>query len=181
MAGNPLGISDESFKSSGIESVIEQYANIASERLRTSLEQKQLPGTQRLLWQSLYALPTKIEGNKITADVNALKYWQFINYGVQGVGGNMADGRAWVKKSPNSPFKFKEGKKPPVSALRDWAYLANKSPFALRETIYRQGIKANNFLEDAINDKFIQEFSEAVSKAMSKIIEVDIKTDFDGK
>lgn len=174
-----LGLSDKAGQT--ITDVVEEYANIASERLRTSLEQKQLPGTQRLLWQSLYVLPTKLEKDKITAGVNALKYWQFINYGVQGVGGEMADGRPWVKKSPNSPFKFKEGKKPPVSALTDWAYLANKSPFALRETIYRSGIKANGFYEDAINDNFVQEFADAVSKVIGRTIEIDIKTDFDGK
>lgn len=181
---SPFGISDESFKKSTgktFSDIIEDWSNIAVARLRKSLQDKITLATSKNLEQSIIAMPVSIDGNKLTSEVIADYYWKYINEGVQGVGAGKGSKIQWQNKAPNSPFSFKESKKPSAKHFTQWAYLAGRSPFAVRETVWRSGIKPNHFVDDVINEKFTQEFAQAISEAIARTIEVDIKTDFDGK
>jgi hypothetical protein len=163
--------------------------------LKKSLESKMRLTTSRKLWQSIQAMPIKVEGNKLTVDIEAESYWKFINDGVGGVGGekgvyeermskfgNVYLYRTgitnWVNKAPQSPFKFKN-KRPP--AFDNWANLAGINKYILVESIYRSGIKANHFFDEVINESFEKAFADELKKVMSKAIEVDLKIGFDGK
>jgi hypothetical protein len=53
-------------------------------------------------------------------------------------------GKIWKQKAPNSPFQYKD-KKPPVSAFKRWAESKGLNPYAVRESVYRQGIPATKF------------------------------------
>jgi len=179
-----LGLSDESFKKSTgktFSDVVEDWGNLAMERLRKSLRDNVTLATSKKLEQSIIAMPVEFNGNKITVEIQAEAYWKYVNDGVQGVGGEMADGRPWTKKNTTSPFSFKQDKKPSVKHFIDWSYLAGRSPFAVRETVFRSGIKGNNFVDEVINDKFEKELADELKRVMTKTIEVDIKADFDGK
>lgn len=82
------------------------------------------------------------------------EYGEFQDKGVKGAGGTRKTtsafnrrnnkGKIWRQKAPNSPFKYKD-KKPPVSAFKDWAASKGLNPFAVRESVYRQGITPTNF------------------------------------
>ena len=81
-------------------------------------------------------------------------YGRFQDQGVRGAGGTRKStsafnnrnnkGKIWKQKAPNSPFAYKD-KKPPVSAFKSWAESKGLSPFAVRESVYRQGIPATKF------------------------------------
>lgn len=185
---SPFGISDESFKKSTgktFSDIVDEWSNIAVARLKESLKSKIIKNSSLNLYSSIVALPVSIDGNKLTSEVSAGEagyYWKFINYGVQGAGAQKSK-LPYTNKAPNSPFSFKPGKenKPPVKPFINWANLIGRSPFAVRETVWRSGIKPNHFVDDVINEKFTQEFAQAISEAIARTIEVDIKTDFDGK
>jgi len=177
-----LGVSDESFvKATGktFSDIVEDQANLAISLLRKSLQDKVTLTTSKKLEQSIIALPIQFDGKTLSIEIQAEDYWKFINSGVQGVGGKMKNGNTWVNKSPSSPFSFNKEKKPSVKHFVQWSYLAGKSPFAVRETVFRSGIKANHFFDDVINGSFEKQMAEALTEAMTKTIEVDIKTDFE--
>ena len=87
-------------------------------------------------------------------------YGQFQDQGVRGAGGTRKStsafkrtnnkGKIWKQKAPNSPFAYKD-KKPPVSAFKDWAQSKGLNPFAVRESVYRQGIPATKFFSTPFN------------------------------
>lgn len=179
-----FGISDESFKKSQgktFSDVIEDWSNKAIEELRRSLQDKVRLATSKKLEQSIIALPISFQGNQLTVSIQAEAYANFLNEGVKGVGGEMKDGTKWNIKSPGSPFAFKQNTKPSAKHFVQWSYLAGRSPFAVRETVWRSGIKANHFIDDVINGDFEKMFAEGIEQALARTIEVDIKTDFDGK
>jgi len=174
-----LGISDEAFKKAAgknFSDLVEDWGNLAMNDLRESLRSKVRLTTSKALEQSIIAQPIKFDGKTLSVSITALNYADFINEGVQGVGGKMKDGTTWRNKAPQSPFSFKQGKKPPL--FRQWANLANKNPFAVRETVWRSGIRANHFIDEVVSGDFKKQFAEALSKMMGRAIEVDITLDF---
>jgi len=82
-------------------------------------------------------------------------YGMFQDKGVRGAGGvrkttsvfnpRNNKGKMWKQKGGNSPFSFKEGKKPSVKHFKDWAKTKGLNAFAVREAVYRQGIKPSLF------------------------------------
>jgi hypothetical protein len=90
-------------------------------------------------------------------------YGQFQDKGVKGAGGTRKTtsafkrtnnkGKIWRQKAPNSPFAYKD-KKPPVSAFKAWAESKGLNPFAVRESVYRQGIPATKFFSTPFNIAF---------------------------
>ena len=81
-------------------------------------------------------------------------YGEFQDKGVKGAGGTRKTtsafkrtnnkGKIWKQKAPNSPFQFKN-KKPPISAFKRWAEEKGLNPYAVRESVFRQGIPATKF------------------------------------
>jgi len=185
---SPFGISDDAFKKSAgktLNDVVEDWGNIAMDDLRKSLESKQLDGTQLTLWNSILAQPLKFDGKTLSVSISALDYGEFLNKGVQGIGSQgLSDKnkskKSWFNSQPQSPFSYKPGKenRPSVKHFTKWAYLANLSPFAVRESVWRSGLKANHFIDDVVNGEFKKQFAEALSKVMGRAIEVDITLDF---
>ena len=90
-------------------------------------------------------------------------YGEFQDKGVKGAGGTRKTtsafkrtnnkGKIWRQKAPNSPFAYKD-KKPPVSAFKAWAESKGLNPFAVRESVYRQGIPATKFFSTPFNIAF---------------------------
>jgi hypothetical protein len=75
--------------------------------------------------------------------------------GVRGAGGTRKStspfnkrnnkGKIWKQKAPNSPYSFKDGKKPSVKHFKRWAQSKGLNPFAVRESVFRQGIAPTKF------------------------------------
>lgn len=181
-----FGISDESFKKAvGVTfgDIVEAQSNKVMYQLRKSLQSKIKLTTSKQLEQSIIAMPVTFDGKTITSEIKAEAYWKFINKGVEGIGGTMKDGTPWRNKGTGSPFSFKNGKenKPSPFHFKQWAYLAGRSPFAVSETVWHSGIKANHFFDEVVNDSLSDSFAADLKEALSRTIEIDIKTDFDGK
>jgi hypothetical protein len=83
------------------------------------------------------------------------EYGAYQDEGVKGAGGTRKTtssfnnrnnkGKIWKQKAPNSRFKFKEGKKPSVKHFKKWAESKGLSPYAVRESVFRQGISPSKF------------------------------------
>ena len=92
--------------------------------------------------------------NKFSISFSMEDYGEFQDKGVKGAGGTRKTtsafnkrnnkGKIWKQKAPNSPFQYKD-KKPPVSAFKRWAETKGLNPYAVRESVYRQGIPATKF------------------------------------
>ena len=101
--------------------------------------------------------------NKFSLTFSMEDYGQFQDQGVKGAGGTRKTtsvfnrrnnkGKIWKQKAPNSPFAYKD-KKPPVSAFKKWAESKGLSPYAVRESVYRQGITATKFFSTPFNIAF---------------------------
>ena len=87
-------------------------------------------------------------------------YGAFVEKGVRGAGGvrkmtstfNNTDnkGKMWKQNGGNSPYSFKEGNKPSVKHFEDWSASRGLNPFAVRESVFRQGFKGTPFLSKAV-------------------------------
>lgn len=87
-------------------------------------------------------------------------YGAFVEKGVRGAGGvrkmtstfkrSNNKGKMWKQKGKDSPYSFKEGVKPSVKHFIDWSAKRGLNAFAVRESVYRQGIAPTPFLSDAV-------------------------------
>ena len=104
--------------------------------------------------ESSIRMPIKIFGTSYVASLFMLNYYDYINQGVQGVGGKRKSGKNkgkdWVVISQDSDYKYST-KPPPLKTggLKYWSESRGLSPFAVRESIFRKGLKANHFWDDA--------------------------------
>jgi hypothetical protein len=67
-------------------------------------------------------------------------YYDFINKGVKGT--------ISQAKAPGSPYSFKN-KKPPL--FKEWSYRKGLNPFAVRESVFKKGIRKRPFWDKAYN------------------------------
>jgi hypothetical protein len=78
------------------------------------------------------------------------EYGEYQDKGVRGVGGprkttsrfnkNNNKGKIWKQKGGNSPFSFKEGRKPSVKHFEAWSRSKGLSAFAVRESVYSKKV-----------------------------------------
>lgn len=130
--------------------------------------------------------------NSMTLNIVMSDYGAFVDKGVRGVGGVRKQtskfkrtnnkGKMWKQNGGDSPFSFKAGIKPSVKHFVDWSNKRGLSPFAVRESVYHQGIKPTHFLRDAINDnikdapkEIIDAFALDVKSTLDLIIKSNIK------
>jgi hypothetical protein len=110
-------------------------------------------------------------------------YGEFQDKGVKGAGGTRKTtsafkrtnnkGKIWKQKAPNSPFAYKD-KKPPVSAFKAWAESKGLNPYAVRESVFRQGIRPTNFFTTPFKLGFAKLPPELVEAF--KLTEEDFRT-----
>lgn len=172
-----LGIPDSELKGAGgFTAKLEEWSNEIVKRLQKSLDNKSKLATSKALRQSIVAMPVVESSSGVGFDIVSLPYWKFVNSGVQGTG-KQTENIKWTNKVTNSPFSFKGDRKPSVKHFIDWAYLAGKSPFAVRETVWRQGLKPNHFYDEVVNKNLITEISEDLAEALGKDITIYLKAE----
>tara|TARA_R100001443_G_C3325812_1_gene171214 strand:+ start:408 stop:941 length:534 start_codon:yes stop_codon:yes gene_type:complete len=101
-------------------------------------------------------------------------YGAFQDQGVRGAGGVRATtskfnrrnnkGKMWKQNAPNSEFSFKKGTKPSVKHFEKWSKKRGLSPFAVRESVWRQGIKPTLFFTKPFEKYFNQLPPELLEK-----------------
>lgn len=83
-------------------------------------------------------MPVKFFGTKFVATLFMADYYDFINKGVQGTRTARSD----------TPYSFRV-KKPPL--FKEWAYRKGLNPFAVRESVFKKGIRKRPFWDKAYN------------------------------
>lgn len=170
--------------------VLQNFGNNLQEALRESLRKKVSGSTSKNLEQSI-VFSVKMESLgvwrfKLIMD----NYGTFLDEGVRGKGGTRKTtsifgkgnkGRIFKQNAPQSPFSFKN-KRPPLDSkegpkawsLRRWAQVKGLNPYAVQESVFRQGIKATRFYTDVVTDKLIDTLSISLSRAGAEGIELDL-------
>lgn len=163
---------------------LQKWGDDTIKKLRQSIRDTTSKGTSRNLEQKTVVLPIQFGQDKWVMSFSSADYWKFINSGVQGAGGRRKDLSAWVNKAPASPFSFKT-KKPPVNfsnidgqSLRQWAHNKGLNEYAVRESVFRQGIKATHFFDNVISKEWINTLVKRMAKAGGVEITLILSKDF---
>ncbi len=102
--------------------------------------------------------------NKFSMVFSMEDYGEYQDKGVRGAGGTRKStspfnkrnnkGKIWKQKAPNSPYSYTDGKKPSVKHFKRWAESKGLNPFAVRESVFRQGIAPTKFFSTPFNIAF---------------------------
>jgi hypothetical protein len=141
---------------------LEKFRDYVIQQARTKLTQLKKNNT-KTLYDSINA-EIKVMPNSIRVYFNMSDYGFYQDQGVKGVGGTRATtskfkstnnkGKMWRQKAPNSPFSFKEGVKPSVKHFKEWSAKKGLNAFAVRESVYRQGIAPSLFFTTPFEKAF---------------------------
>ena len=177
--------------------VLQNFGNDLLEALRTSLRKSISSGTSKNLEQSII-FNVRLESLGVWRfELFMDNYADFIDQGVRGAGGTRKTtskfgkgnkGRIFMQRAPNSPFRFKK-KRPPLDvrdnpkawSLRRWAESKGLNPFAIQESVFRQGIKATHFFSNVVTDKLIDKLTLSLERAGAKNVELDLISILKGK
>ena len=115
---------------------------------------------------------SKVNENSVSLAITIADYWEYMDYGVEGVGGQKADGSNWVKRRvTNNKFKYRE-KMPPPSAFN--RYTSERSgQFAIANSVFHRGLKTTSFFTDPF-DTETEELEEKILQATYNAIEKSI-------
>lgn len=137
-----------------VQQVMNAFGKKVIQQSRSNLT-KGKRNSSKTLYNSLgYDLEVFKTGN-FSMSFEMEDYGEFQDQGVKGAGGTRNTtskynkrnnkGKIWKQKAPNSPFSFKEGKRPSVKHFKKWAESKGINPFAVRESVFRQGITPTQF------------------------------------
>jgi hypothetical protein len=153
-----------------LDSVLTKFAKFVIQQSRTNLT-KGKHNFDKTLYNSL-SYNLSVGENSFSLSFDMEDYGEFQDKGVKGAGGTRKTtsafnrrnnkGKIWKQKAPDSPFQFKN-KKPPISAFKQWAESKGLNPYAVRESVFRQGIPATKF--------FSTPFRLGFNKLPSEIVE----------
>ena len=165
-----------------IPGILQDFGNKLQADLIKSLQEEVTGFTSKQLEQSIVFDITFSSG--VWRFVLSMEdYGKFIDEGVKGVGGvrkttskfsGANKGQLFKQNAPRSRFSFKDKKPPITNELRNWANVHGMNVYALRETIFRQGIKPNHFYSDVVNEELVSELSEKLAEAGAKGVEVSL-------
>jgi hypothetical protein len=137
-----------------IEAVLNKFGKYVVQQARSNLSKKSKNVSKELYNSISYDLNVSQAGRSFSMVFKMADYGEFQDKGVKGAGGTRKTtsafnrrnnkGKIWKQKAPNSPFQFKN-KKPPISAFKRWAEEKGLNPYAVRESVFRQGIPATKF------------------------------------
>ena len=119
-----------------------------------------------------------IKNSSVELNISIAGYWEYMNYGVSGVGGTKADkkvngkiikGENWkLKKVTNNKYKYRE-KMPPPSAFSRYTSDKGKQ-FAIAKSIFHRGLKTTLFFSNPFEAE-VDELSDELETAITKAIE----------
>lgn len=175
-----MAIEDSLLTSTGqgvnpIEATLDQWNNETIKLLQKSLDERASTGTSLALRQSIIPQAIKQTETGLLLEIVMEDYYKFIDEGVQGVGGdNKSTGGVFQNVAPNSPFSYKDGVKPSYKHFEQWANVKGLNPFAVRESVFRKGIKPNYFYTDVMTDDRINILVDRLEVAGAGTVEVMI-------
>lgn len=153
--------------------VLQEFGNQIQSDLISSLDARKANDTFGLR-QSIQFDITFL-GVGYTFELRMNKYGDFIDQGVEGVGGMKADGSSWRKHSIDSPFRYKQNKIPSAEHFEGWAYRKRLNPFAVRESVFHRGLKPNHFYSEVVTEQRIEKLAEDLAQAGANEIMISLK------
>lgn len=111
------------------------------------------------------------KGEPVTIRINGADYANFVDQGVQGVGGKDV-----TPKNTTSPFRFKDDTRLFTKAIDKWKSNKgiNGSSFLISRSIKRRGLRATNFISKAIDQKTLDDFSRELSDTLANDITIKL-------
>lgn len=194
MADSILGIPDDQLrelpKDQTILGVLSKFGIDLEKDLKQSLANSGSPSSSDTgsLEQSIL-FDIKFLGDVWRFQLVSEDYLPFLDEGVKGVGGTRKTtslfsgankGRIFKQNAPQSRFSYKEGSKPSVRHFEGWAHRKGISPFAVRESVFRQGLKPTRFYTKVIEDGRFEELAVALGQAAAKEVTLDIVNNIKG-
>ena len=146
---------------------LEIFADNVVGRSKNNLKRKNKVASSSLIDSIDYDLLVSPNSFKLTFEMQ--DYWEFVDAGVKGVGGNKADGSKWKKKRvTNSKFKYKNKKPPIFPELNSWSIRKGIAPrdssgrftkrrsllFAISNSIFHTGLETTKFFTKPFDDEF---------------------------
>jgi hypothetical protein len=166
-------------KIDNLKQALDDFTNNIVKDAKANLESTGKVDTGKLK-NSIVSQGAKVSKNSIQINLVMSKYGAFVDKGVRGVGGVRKQtsafkrtnnkGKLWKQKGKGSPYSFKEGIKPSVKHFIEWSNKRGLSPYAVRESVYHQGIEPNKFLEKAVS-KNISQLSKVITDAFALDVE----------
>lgn len=133
--------------------ILNAFGKYVVQQSRTNLTKGSKNSTNEL-YQSL-DYKFDIESDAFVISILMEDYGKFQDKGVRGAGrvrkttskfnSRNNKGKMWKQKGGNSPYSFREGIKPSVKHFEDWSRRKGLNAYAVRESVYRQGIKPSLF------------------------------------
>jgi hypothetical protein len=142
--------------------ILEQFRDYVIQQARSNLSRLQKNSSRKLydsITSEIKAMPNSL---RLYFDMEEYGFYQ--DQGVMGAGGVRSTtskfkktnnkGKMWKQKGKGSPFSFKIGNKPSVKHFTQWANSKGLSPFAVRESVFRQGISRSLFFTTPFEKAF---------------------------
>ena len=119
---------------------------------------------------------SKINNSSVEVVITIADYWEYMDYGVEGVGGKKADGTNWIKrKVTNNKFKYREKTPPPSAFSRITSDRGGQ--FAIAKSVFHTGLKTTSFFTDPFDSEvdeleaeLIQASYDAIEKGLTETI-----------
>ena len=188
MASNLFELDDSELQELGddetISGVLQNFGNELQESLRRSLDTAVHGITAQALKQSVL-FNIQFLNSAYQFELTMEDYWQFVDKGVQGVGGVKKDGTAWMPKNTTSPFRFGSGNFSGTGAqfrerTNRWANDNGANPFVVRQSIFNRGTKATNFFTNIVDEDLIKDLTKKLEKAGAREVEISLKNTING-
>lgn len=165
--------------------VLQDFGNEITGRLRASLQKKVTGFTSKNLEQSIRFDVTSVAPHQYRFIVYFERYGNFLDQGVKGVGSaglkSKKNRKSWRNQVTGTPFSFKAFKKPSAKHYRTWASTHGLNMYAVRESVFRKGLKANHWFSDVVNEDIANDLVKQMEKIGVKRIEIDFKNVLEGK
>ena len=134
------------------------------------------------LSQSIRFEPITLTDTSFVVAIVANDYWKFVDLGVKGAKSS--------SRAPNSPFSYRDKKpiwkhRPPVRKIQEWIAFksipvegrdkiaANRAlAINISNKIWREGLKATNFMSNAVTEDMIAVLTENIAEVLGKSISV---------
>ena len=134
------------------------------------------------LSQSITVTPISLNDQSFVVAIEAADYWKFVDLGVKGAKSS--------NRAPNSPFSYRDKKpiwkhRPPVRKIQEWIAFksiplqgrdkiaANRAlAINISNKIWREGLKATNFMSNAVTEDMVAVLTENIAEVLGKSISV---------
>ena len=170
--------------------ILENFRDYVIQQARSNLSKLKKNHTRKL-YDSIKG-EIKVMPNSLRLYFDMEEYGFYQDQGVMGAGGVRSTtskfkktdnkGKMWKQKGKGSPFSFKIGNKPSVKHFTQWANSKGLSPFAVRESVFRQGISRSLFFttpfEKAFKnlpDEMIEAYGLEAEETFNTIMEENFK------